>query len=119
MSSDRPHEYDAGYGRLLETRVRIATWNLWGRYGPWEARLPAITETLRRVDADVVGLQEVWEDDRRSQASERMGMRRFTGSRPRPRWPPVSRRLRGPSSRSRSCSTDLRFSRGSISSQDP
>jgi endonuclease/exonuclease/phosphatase family metal-dependent hydrolase len=70
MTSERLPEYDAGYGRLLETRVRIATWNLWGRYGPWEARLPAITETLRRVGADIVGLQEVWEDDRRSQASE-------------------------------------------------
>ncbi len=65
-----PIEYDAGYGRLLETRVRVATWNLWGRYGPWEARLPTIIETLRRVDADIVGLQEVWEDDRRSQAQE-------------------------------------------------
>jgi len=71
MTSPGPiDEYDAGYGRLLETRVRIATWNLWGRYGPWETRLPAITETLRRVDADIVGLQEAWEDDRRSQASE-------------------------------------------------
>jgi len=65
-----PIDYDAGYGRLLETTVRIATWNLWGRYGPWEQRLPAIIETLRRVDADIVGLQEVWEDDRRSQACE-------------------------------------------------
>jgi endonuclease/exonuclease/phosphatase family metal-dependent hydrolase len=65
-----PIGYDAGYGHLLETRVRIATWNLWGRYGPWEARLPAITEWLRRIDADIVGLQEVWEDDQRSQASE-------------------------------------------------
>jgi endonuclease/exonuclease/phosphatase family metal-dependent hydrolase len=65
-----PIDYDAGYGRLLETTVRIATWNLWGRYGPWAERLPAIVETLRRVDADIVGLQEVWEDDRRSQASE-------------------------------------------------
>jgi endonuclease/exonuclease/phosphatase family metal-dependent hydrolase len=70
MISDRPLEYDAGYGRLLETRVRIATWNVWGRYGPWEARLPVIAETLRRVDADIVALQEVWEDDRRSQAAE-------------------------------------------------
>jgi endonuclease/exonuclease/phosphatase family metal-dependent hydrolase len=68
--SNRPSEYDAGYGRLLETRVRIATWNLWGRYGPWEERLPAITETLRRVGADIVGLQEAWEDDHRNQASE-------------------------------------------------
>jgi endonuclease/exonuclease/phosphatase family metal-dependent hydrolase len=65
-----PIDYDAGYGRLLETKVRIATWNLWGRYGPWEERLPAIVETLTRVDADIVGLQEVWEDDRRSQAAE-------------------------------------------------
>lgn len=65
-----PIEYDAGYGHLIETRVRIATWNVWGRYGPWQERLPAITETLRRVDADIVGLQEVWEDDQRSQASE-------------------------------------------------
>ena len=65
-----PIEYDAGYGSLLTTRVRIATWNLWGRYGPWEARAGAITETLRRIDADIVGLQEVWEDAHRSQASE-------------------------------------------------
>jgi endonuclease/exonuclease/phosphatase family metal-dependent hydrolase len=63
-------EYDAGYGRLLDTTVRIATWNLWGRHGPWEARLPAIVETLRRIDADIVGLEEVWEDDARSQAAE-------------------------------------------------
>jgi endonuclease/exonuclease/phosphatase family metal-dependent hydrolase len=63
-------EHDPGYGPLVETRVRIATWNLWGRYGPWEARYPAIRETLRRVDADIVGLQEVWEDDERNQACE-------------------------------------------------
>jgi endonuclease/exonuclease/phosphatase family metal-dependent hydrolase len=72
MRQDRgmPIDYDAGYGRLLETRVRIATWNVWGRYGPWEERLPAIVETLRRVDADIVGLQEVWADEQRSQAEE-------------------------------------------------
>jgi len=71
-------EYDAGYGPLLETRVRIATWNLWGRYGPWAQRLPAIVETLRRVDADIVGLQEVWEDDERSQAAELAAALGFT-----------------------------------------
>jgi endonuclease/exonuclease/phosphatase family metal-dependent hydrolase len=37
------------------------TWNLWWRFGPWEARQPAIVETLRRVDADVYCFQEVWE----------------------------------------------------------
>jgi endonuclease/exonuclease/phosphatase family metal-dependent hydrolase len=61
-------EYDAGYGELLTTRVRIATWNIWGRYGPWEERLPVIRETLAGIDADIVGLQEVWEDDDRNQA---------------------------------------------------
>jgi endonuclease/exonuclease/phosphatase family metal-dependent hydrolase len=62
--------YDPGYGPLLQTRVRVATWNLWGRYGPWEARLPVIVENLRAIDADVVALQEVWDDDTRSQAAE-------------------------------------------------
>ena len=42
-------------------RLRIATWNFWWRFGPWEARQPAIVETLRRVDADVWCLQEVFE----------------------------------------------------------
>jgi endonuclease/exonuclease/phosphatase family metal-dependent hydrolase len=48
------------WGELIETRLRVVTWNLWWRFGPWEARQPAITETLRRLDADVVCLQEVW-----------------------------------------------------------
>ena len=62
--------YDPGYGPLVQTRVRVATWNLWGRYGPWEARLPVIIENLRAIDADILGLTEVWEDDTRSQARE-------------------------------------------------
>ncbi len=40
--------------------MRVLTWNLWWRFGPWEARQPAITATLRRIDADVLALQEVW-----------------------------------------------------------
>src|SRR5262249_11808503 len=32
-------DFDPGYGPLITTRVRIATWNLWGRYGPWEERI--------------------------------------------------------------------------------
>lgn len=48
---------------LIETRVRVASWNLWWRFGPWEARLPLIVDELRRVDADVVALQEVWITD--------------------------------------------------------
>lgn len=40
--------------------VRIATWNVWWRFGDHEARGPAIARELARVDADVVCLQEVW-----------------------------------------------------------
>lgn len=70
MTSGDANTYDPGYGPLIKTRVRIATWNLWGRYGPWEARLPAIIENLRAINADILALQEVWEDDTRSQARE-------------------------------------------------
>ena len=45
------------------TTLTAATWNLWWRFGPWEERLPRIIEELRRVDADVVSLQEVWGAD--------------------------------------------------------
>jgi endonuclease/exonuclease/phosphatase family metal-dependent hydrolase len=48
------------YTDLISTRLRVLTWNVWWRFGPWEARQPAITTTLRGVDADVVALQEVW-----------------------------------------------------------
>jgi endonuclease/exonuclease/phosphatase family metal-dependent hydrolase len=47
---------------LIETRLRVLTWNVWWRFGPWEARQPAIEATLARVDADVVALQEVWSE---------------------------------------------------------
>jgi endonuclease/exonuclease/phosphatase family metal-dependent hydrolase len=52
----------------VSTRVRIATWNLWGRYGPWAERLHPIEVNMRAVDADIWALQEVWEDDERNQA---------------------------------------------------
>lgn len=35
---------------------------MWWRFGPWEQREPLLAEELRRVDADVVCLQEVWAD---------------------------------------------------------
>ena len=49
-------------------RFRVLTWNLWWRYGPWEERLPAIIETIRRLDPDLVALQEVWVADGTSSA---------------------------------------------------
>jgi endonuclease/exonuclease/phosphatase family metal-dependent hydrolase len=73
-------EYDPGYGPLAETRVRIATWNIWARYGPWEARAPVIAATLRAIDADIVGLQEVWDDGERNQADELARALGYNGS---------------------------------------
>jgi endonuclease/exonuclease/phosphatase family metal-dependent hydrolase len=59
--------YDPRFGPLIETSMRVATWNVWGRYGPWEARQPIIEANLRAMRADVVCLQEAWEDDETSQ----------------------------------------------------
>ena len=39
------------------------TWNLWWRFGPWEARQAAIATVLEEQDADIVCLQEVWAED--------------------------------------------------------
>jgi endonuclease/exonuclease/phosphatase family metal-dependent hydrolase len=50
------------YGPLITSRLRVLSWNLWWRFGPWEERRPAIAATLERLDADVVCLQEVWDD---------------------------------------------------------
>lgn len=52
------------YGPLIETTMRVVTWNVWWRFGPFEERLAAIVATLKRAEPDVVCLQEVyWSDD--------------------------------------------------------
>jgi endonuclease/exonuclease/phosphatase family metal-dependent hydrolase len=43
--------------------MRVATWNLWWRYGPWERRRDPIASTLAEIDPDLCGLQEVWGTD--------------------------------------------------------
>lgn len=53
---------DGPYGPLVDTRLRVLSWNIWWRFGPWEARRPAIAATLGSLDADVICLQEVWDD---------------------------------------------------------
>lgn len=40
--------------------MRIVSWNLWWRFGPWAERQKAILAVLRELEPDVVGLQEVW-----------------------------------------------------------
>ncbi|MBD0844291.1 endonuclease/exonuclease/phosphatase family protein [Streptomyces sp. TRM68416] len=43
--------------------MRVVTWNLWWRFGPWRERQKAILAVLRELRPDVVGLQEVWAAD--------------------------------------------------------
>jgi endonuclease/exonuclease/phosphatase family metal-dependent hydrolase len=50
--------------------MRVVTWNIWWRFGPWERRAPAIEATLRSINADVICLQEVWATEERRQAHE-------------------------------------------------
>ncbi|HEV2309081.1 MAG TPA: endonuclease/exonuclease/phosphatase family protein, partial [Acidimicrobiia bacterium] len=54
----------------VDTRLRVLTWNLWWRFGPWADRQPAIAATLARVAPDVVCLQEVWAAPEARQAEE-------------------------------------------------
>ena len=57
--------------------MRVLTWNLWWRYGPWERRQDAITAVLAEVAPDVCGLQEVWsagDDNQAADLAARLGM---------------------------------------------
>lgn len=40
--------------------MRVMTWNVWGRFGPWQLREAAISETIASVRPDVLALQETW-----------------------------------------------------------
>jgi endonuclease/exonuclease/phosphatase family metal-dependent hydrolase len=51
----------APYGPVADGSCRVATWNVWGRYGDWSARLEGISSELRLRDPDVVCLAEAWE----------------------------------------------------------
>ena len=48
------------YGPVVETTVRIVTWNVWGRYGRWRERQAGIEETLAAAAPDLVCLAESW-----------------------------------------------------------
>lgn len=57
--------------------VRVLTWNLWWRYGPWHERREAIATVLAEVNPDICGLQEVWgtrEGNLAGELAERLGM---------------------------------------------
>jgi endonuclease/exonuclease/phosphatase family metal-dependent hydrolase len=55
----------------VDHQVRVMTWNLWWRFGPrWRERQPGIRATIERFTPDLVGLQEVWGVEGRTQADE-------------------------------------------------
>ena len=57
--------------------LRVLSWNLWWRFGPWERRREVIVAEMRRARPDVCGLQEVWADRERNLAAsiaEELGM---------------------------------------------
>lgn len=39
--------------------MRVATLNIWNRFGPWEQRLEAIRDGVAELSPDILGLQEV------------------------------------------------------------
>src|SRR5689334_16070618 len=49
-------------------RLRVLTVNIWNRQGPWEQRLPLLRAGIKKLDPDLVGLQEVIEHEGQSQA---------------------------------------------------
>jgi endonuclease/exonuclease/phosphatase family metal-dependent hydrolase len=65
------------YGRLIETTLRVLTWNVWGRYGPWPEREAAIVATLRDARPDVVVLTESWtkgDDSQSARLADPLGL---------------------------------------------
>ncbi len=48
---------------LVGSTARIATWNVWGNFGPWRDRYATIEAVLRDANPDVICLQEAWRDD--------------------------------------------------------
>ena len=43
VSPERP------YGELITTTLRVMTWNVWGRFGPWQERETALIRTLETL----------------------------------------------------------------------
>jgi endonuclease/exonuclease/phosphatase family metal-dependent hydrolase len=61
------------YGPLIETTVRVITWNVWGRYESWPLRQPAILATLHDAQPDIIVLTESWSKDEDSQCARLAG----------------------------------------------
>jgi endonuclease/exonuclease/phosphatase family metal-dependent hydrolase len=68
----------APYGPLVDSAVRVVTWNVWGRYGAgWERRQLALEDVLADVAPDVICLVEAWregESDQPGRIADRLDM---------------------------------------------
>jgi endonuclease/exonuclease/phosphatase family metal-dependent hydrolase len=71
------YDIEQPYGPLVSTTLRVISWNVWARYGPWAERERAIGDTLAACDPDVVALPESWastEDSQVVRLSGRLGL---------------------------------------------
>lgn len=64
---------DVGGRAETGERVRAATLNIWVRHGNWPARRNLLIDGLRRLEPDVVALQETISEDGYDQAAEVLG----------------------------------------------
>jgi endonuclease/exonuclease/phosphatase family metal-dependent hydrolase len=77
----------APYGPVVESAVRVVTWNVWGRYGTdHEARQAGLEDVLAEVEPDVICLIEAWRHGTSNQPeliAARLGLpyHRFAGPR--------------------------------------
>jgi endonuclease/exonuclease/phosphatase family metal-dependent hydrolase len=58
------------YGPVVAGSCRVATWNVWGRFGDWTARQAGLLAELGPLVPDIVCLQECWETDTARQADQ-------------------------------------------------
>lgn len=54
---------------LVETQIKVMTWNVWWRFGPWQERAPLIDAVIEAEDPDILCLQEVWDTSDANQAA--------------------------------------------------
>jgi endonuclease/exonuclease/phosphatase family metal-dependent hydrolase len=75
----------APYGTVVESTVRVVTWNVWGRYGSeWQTRQTALEAALAEARPDVICLIESWrqgESNQPGRVADRLGWphHQFTG----------------------------------------
>jgi len=80
MGEPLPVGTETPFGVLTGGQLRVLTWNVWWRFGPWEQRQPAIAATIERLAPDIVCLQEAWPEAVGALA-ERLGFHKAYASR--------------------------------------